>query len=106
MAVAIDFTCAVAWSSGNAGSRPASSTALNTPMGVGVLVKAPKAGQDHRIDLPVIGPPTVEAAAAAGLAGLAVVAGSTLVAEPERIAATADRAKVFVVGVSADGTDR
>ena len=36
---------------------------INTPMGVGVLVKAPKAGQDHRIDLPVIGPPTVEAAA-------------------------------------------
>jgi DUF1009 family protein len=79
---------------------------INTPMGVGVLVKAPKAGQDHRIDLPVIGPPTVEAAAGAGLAGLAVVAGSTLVAEPERIAATADRAKVFVIGVSADGTDR
>ena len=79
---------------------------INTPIGVGVLVKAPKAGQDHRIDLPVIGPPTVEAAAGAGLAGLAVVAGSTLVAEPERIAAAADRAKVFVIGVNADGTDR
>jgi DUF1009 family protein len=78
---------------------------INTPMGSGVLVKAPKVGQDHRIDLPVIGPPTIEAAAAAGLAGVAVVAGSTIVAEPERIAGAADRAKIFVVGVNADGTD-
>lgn len=79
---------------------------IPTPMGVGVLVKAAKLGQDHRIDLPVIGPSTIEAAAAAGLAGIAVVAGSTLVAEPERIAAAADRAKIFVIGVSADGMDR
>jgi DUF1009 family protein len=42
--------------------------------------------------------------AAAGLAGIAVVAGSTMVAEPERLVAAADRAGVFVVGVTADGT--
>jgi DUF1009 family protein len=77
---------------------------INTPAGTGVLVKAAKLGQDQRIDLPVIGPPTVEAVSAAGLAGIAVVAGSTVVAEPERIAAAADRAKVFVIGVGADGT--
>ena len=41
---------------------------------------------------------------AAGLAGIAVVAGTTIVAEPERIAAAADRAEIFVVGVDADGT--
>jgi DUF1009 family protein len=79
---------------------------INTALGAGVLIKAPKAGQDHRIDLPVIGPPTVEAVAAAGLAGVAVVAGSTLVAEPERIAAAADRAKIFLIGVDPDRTDR
>ena len=82
----------------DAGARGASCAAIAASTrrsGVGVLVKAPKAGQDHRIDLPVIGPPTVEAAAAAGLAGVAVVAGSTLVAEPERIAAAADRARHF-----------
>lgn len=79
---------------------------IPTPNGVGVLVKAAKVGQDHRIDLPVIGPSTIEAAAAAGLAGVAVVAGSTLVAEPERIAAAADHAKIFVIGVDADGTGR
>ena len=77
---------------------------IHSPAGTGVLIKAPKVGQDDRIDLPAIGPPTVDACAAAGLAGIAVVAGSTLVAEPARIAAAADRAGMFVIGVDADGT--
>lgn len=67
--------------------------------GTGVLVKAAKLGQDHRIDLPTIGPQTVEGAAVAGLAGVAVVAGSTFVAEPQLIAAAADRLGLFVIGV-------
>jgi DUF1009 family protein len=79
---------------------------VRSAAGTGVLVKAVKIGQDHRIDLPSIGPQTVEMAGAAGLAGLAVVAGSTIVAEPERIAAVADRAEVFVAGVDDDGTLR
>jgi UDP-2,3-diacylglucosamine hydrolase len=70
-----------------------------TPPGVGVLVKAPKAGQDHRFDLPAIGPQTIENVARAGLAGLAVAAGSTIVAEPDAVVAAADRAKVFLAGV-------
>jgi hypothetical protein len=77
---------------------------IQSPAGIGVLVKAPKLGQDSRIDLPAIGPPTVDAASAAGLAGIAVAAGSTIVAEPERIAVAADRAGVFVIGVDAGGT--
>ena len=72
---------------------------VTTPPGVGVLVKAPKPGQDRRFDLPAIGPQTVENVARAGLAGLAVTAGSTIVAEPAQLAAAADRAKIFVVGV-------
>jgi DUF1009 family protein len=79
---------------------------VRSATGTGVLVKAAKIGQDHRIDLPSIGPQSVEMARAAGLAGLAVVAGSTIVAEPERISAVADRAKIFVAGVDADGTLR
>ena len=67
----------------------------------GVLVKAPKRGQDLRFDLPSIGPRTVEGAARAGLAGIAVVAGSTIVAEPERLIAVADRANIFIVGLPA-----
>jgi UDP-2,3-diacylglucosamine hydrolase len=76
---------------------------IRSPMGTGVLIKAAKIGQDQRIDLPTIGPQTIEGAAAAGLSGIAVVAGSTIVAEPELIAAAADRAKLFVTGVDADG---
>jgi UDP-2,3-diacylglucosamine hydrolase len=65
----------------------------------GVLIKAAKRGQDRRFDLPSIGPRTVEGAARAGLAGIAVRAGSTIVAEAERVREIADRERLFVVGV-------
>jgi DUF1009 family protein len=67
-----------------------------------VLVKAPKHGQDRRFDLPSIGPRTVEGVVRAGLAGIAVTAGSTIVAEPERLIAAADRANIFVIGTPAE----
>jgi UDP-2,3-diacylglucosamine hydrolase len=70
----------------------------------GVLVKAPKPGQDWRFDLPSIGPLTVEGAARAGLAGVAVLARASIVAEPQRVTALADAHNIFVVGVNADGT--
>jgi DUF1009 family protein len=70
--------------------------------GVGVLVKAPKPGQDRRFDLPSIGPRTVENIARAGLAGLAVTAGSTMIAEPDAVIAAADREKIFLIGVRED----
>jgi len=70
-----------------------------TPPGVGVLVKAPKPGQDRRFDLPSIGPRTIEYAARAGLAGIAAAAGSTIIAEATEVIAGADRAKIFLVGV-------
>jgi len=72
-----------------------------TGKGVGVLVKAPKSTQDRRLDMPAIGPKTVEAAARAGLAGIAVVAGSTIIAEPQQVARAADAAKLFVCGIDA-----
>ena len=72
---------------------------IRYPVGVGVLVKAPKVGQDRRFDLPSIGPQTVAGVIRAGLAGLAVVAGGTIMAEPEVVANAADRGKIFVVGV-------
>jgi UDP-2,3-diacylglucosamine hydrolase len=76
---------------------------VQTAAGVGVLVKAPKPGQDRRFDLPAIGPQTVSGVARAGLAGLAVVAGEAIMAEPPRIAITADKFRVFVTGVAGDG---
>ena len=42
----------------------------------GVFVKAPKRGQDLRLDMPAIGPKTVEAGAKAGLRGVALAAGT------------------------------
>jgi len=67
----------------------------------GVLIKAPKSGQDLRFDLPTIGPRTVEGAARAGLSGIAVVAGNTSVAEPQTMIETADAAGLFVTGLPA-----
>jgi UDP-2,3-diacylglucosamine hydrolase len=64
----------------------------------GVLVKSPKPGQDRRFDLPSLGPRTIEKAAHAKLAGIAVAAGETVIAEPVRVAEAADRAGLFVVG--------
>ncbi len=75
---------------------------ITSPPGIGVLVKAPKPGQDRRFDLPSIGPRTVENLARAGLAGLAVTAGSTMIAEADAVLAAADREKIFLVGVPED----
>lgn len=66
----------------------------------GVLVKAPKRGQDLRVDLPAIGPRTVRRAAKAGLAGIAVATGYTLVLNARETAQEADRLGLFVTGVS------
>jgi hypothetical protein len=76
---------------------------IAAPSGRGVLVKAAKRNQDRRVDLPSIGPRTVEGVARAGLAGIAVIAGSTVIAEADRIAEVADRERLFVVGIR-DGT--
>jgi UDP-2,3-diacylglucosamine hydrolase len=68
--------------------------------GRGVLVKAPKSGQDLRFDLPALGPKTIEGLIAAQIAGVAVVAGHTVVAEPQAMVDAADRAGLFVVGLA------
>jgi UDP-2,3-diacylglucosamine hydrolase len=67
----------------------------------GVLVKAPKSGQDLRFDLPTIGPRTIEGAIKAGLAGVAVVAGNTIAVEPQAMIEAADAAGLFVTGLPA-----
>jgi DUF1009 family protein len=67
--------------------------------GNGVLVKAPKSTQDMRLDLPTLGPKTIEGAAAAGLRGVAIVAGQAIVAEPQTMIEIADKAGLFVSGI-------
>lgn len=65
----------------------------------GVLIKAPKMDQELRIDMPVIGPRTVEFAAKAGLAGIAVASGRVMIANQAELIALADRHELFVAGV-------
>jgi len=65
----------------------------------GVLAKAPKPIQDTRVDLPTIGPATVQAAARAGLSGIVGEAGRLLVLEREAVIALADELGLFVVGL-------
>jgi DUF1009 family protein len=67
----------------------------------GVLVKAPKSTQDLRFDLPTIGPRTIEGAGKARLAGVAIVAGNTIVVEPQTMIEAADAAGLFVTGLPA-----
>lgn len=73
---------------------------LKRPGPGGVLVKVRKVTQDRRVDLPTIGPATVTAARAAGLRGIAVERGESLIAERQRTVEEADRAGLFIVGVA------
>ena len=74
---------------------------LRTKPARGVLVKAPKSSQDLRYDLPTVGPRTVEGAAKAELAGIAVAAGHAIVVEPQAMIEGADKAGLFVQGIGA-----
>ena len=64
----------------------------------GALGKAPKPIQDLRVDMPVIGAPTVENAAAAGLAGVGGIAGHLILIDRPAIIEAADRLGLFVWG--------
>jgi DUF1009 family protein len=64
----------------------------------GALVKRPKPIQERRIDLPVIGMRTIEGAARAGLAGIAVEAHGALAVRRADMIAEADRLGLFLYG--------
>ncbi|MFQ6552026.1 LpxI family protein [Aestuariibius insulae] len=79
------------WLSGPEAPRSgASSRDPALPPG-GILYKAPKPGQERRIDLPVIGPETVTLGAAVGLDGIVTEAGGVMVIDRPRCVALADR---------------
>ncbi len=71
----------------------------NVDKRAGVLAKMVKPGQEERVDLPTIGLSTVEKAAAAGLAGIAVEAGRCFVMNKADVAIAADEAGLFIVGI-------
>ncbi len=64
----------------------------------GLLVKAPKKGQDLRVDLPAIGPETIAVAKRARLAGIAVESQGVLMLERGEIIARASAAGLFLIG--------
>jgi len=65
----------------------------------GVLVKLAKPQQDERYDLPAIGPDTVEAAAKAGLRGIAAEADRSLLIDSDRVKQLAEEKGIFVMGI-------
>jgi len=66
---------------------------------LGVLAKAPKPAQETRVDLPTIGPATVEAVARAGLAGIVGEAGGLLVLDRDAVIALADDLGIFILAL-------
>lgn len=64
--------------------------------GGGVLFKAPKPGQDRRVDLPAIGPDTIVAACAAGLSGVVIEAGGVMVLDQSTVMDECDRLGLFL----------
>ncbi len=62
----------------------------------GILYKAPKPGQDRRVDLPVIGLQTVALAAEAGLAGIVIEAGGVMVPHFEAVVEAANLCRMFL----------
>ncbi|MDO5604698.1 MAG: UDP-2,3-diacylglucosamine diphosphatase LpxI [Paracoccus sp. (in: a-proteobacteria)] len=62
----------------------------------GVLFKAPKPGQDLRIDLPAIGPDTVTQVVRAGLGGIAFQAGGVILLDREDMLERARAGGVFI----------
>lgn len=66
----------------------------------GVLVKLRKPQQDMRIDLPTIGPRSVERAQASGLRGIVVHAGNGLIVNEAEMIKLADKYGIFVMGVT------
>lgn len=62
----------------------------------GVFIKAPKAGQDMRIDMPTIGPETIKRVAEAGLAGLVIPAGGVIVLDRRKVFSVVEAAGLFL----------
>ncbi|MFT7595118.1 MAG: DUF1009 family protein [Paracoccaceae bacterium] len=64
--------------------------------GGGILFKAPKLGQDRRVDLPAFGADTITAACAAGLSGVVIESGGVMVLDLPATLAECDRLGLFL----------
>jgi UDP-2,3-diacylglucosamine hydrolase len=70
----------------------------------GVFFKAPKPGQDRRVDLPTIGPDTMAAAAQAGLGAVVVEAGGVMILDLPQVLQIADKHGI-VLWIRPKGTE-
>jgi DUF1009 family protein len=68
-----------------------------------VVVKMAKPHQDMRFDVPGIGPSTIDSMLAAHAKVLAVEAGKTMITDYEGTVKKADREKISIVGIPAEG---
>ncbi len=68
----------------------------------GVLAKCLKPDQESRVDMPTIGPATIEMAAKANMDGIVLVAGKAFVMNRSEVRALADKYGLFVYGATPD----
>jgi DUF1009 family protein len=71
-----------------------------------VVVKVSRPQQDPRYDLPVVGPQTIRALAAARGTALAVEAGRTLLLERDQVIAAATASGIALVAMAAETVAR
>nr|WP_290122944.1 LpxI family protein [Pacificibacter marinus] len=65
----------------------------------GVFVKSPKRNQDLRIDMPTIGPKTIEAVIKAGLAGLVIPSDTVIVLDRAALKSRIEEAGIFLKAI-------
>ena len=68
----------------------------------GVLAKCPKPQQDRRVDLPALGPQTIQGAINAGLAGIVFEPGGVLIEALDTCIELANREGIFLLGLSSE----
>lgn len=70
-----------------------------------ILVKSCKPQQDRDLDLPTIGPNTIQNAYESGFSGIVIEAGASLFIDPDECTALANRYKMFILGMDMNGSD-
>jgi DUF1009 family protein len=62
----------------------------------GILIKRPKTGQDLRVDMPAIGPSTIDQVVDAGLAGIVIAPDRVVLVDRDTVLAKAKDKGVFI----------
>lgn len=86
--IAVETSCGTDWMLESLVRGPAGSG--------GIFAKAPKPGQDRRVDLPTIGPGTATRVAEAGLSGIVIEAGGVMVLDREETVQVANDSGIFL----------